>query len=217
MRNFRDIRFRNANRGDVSDKRRRKLPTDVAVNSVGDYDQRRTGRTPDGKYAWFGCGNISQLRKEFPVYIPRMKRFKENGKAKGIAKDNFRDRKGDNNEMACGYKGKGETRNANLRFAEIGIGSPRNASFSVDETLGFSEENGATFADREVLISKGAFGRNGWEVKPSAQSKAYDYTRIMDTGLNRWRCIVSTGFTNIRNTLKQHIRHRNSLKSVLRK
>lgn len=59
------------------------LATDVGLLMVGDYKQRRTGKTPGGKYACFERGNTSHFRGECPVCVDKMKTFGSNGKGKG--------------------------------------------------------------------------------------------------------------------------------------
>ena len=52
-----------------------------------------------------------------PIFVAKMKRFREPGRCKG--KENFRDNKGKNNEVEGKNKRKGETRKANVRVTEV--------------------------------------------------------------------------------------------------
>lgn len=120
-------RFRNSNRRTAFAKRQGTLAPDVGVNSVCDYDQMRSCRTPDGEYARSECGNTTtRFRKECPVYLAKMKMYKGNGKCQGNGKENFSDIKGEGNINAVGGKdkGSGETRNSNVRIGEVQNDTP---------------------------------------------------------------------------------------------
>ena len=39
------------------------MATEVGLNPADDYDQRKTGRTPGGKYACFEFENLSKIQK----------------------------------------------------------------------------------------------------------------------------------------------------------
>ena len=69
----RQMRLRDSERNNVSDERQAKLATEVGVNIVVGYEQRRTGATPGGKYACFECGNTSHFMEGFPVFNDKWK------------------------------------------------------------------------------------------------------------------------------------------------
>ena len=62
------------------------MAPEVVVNMVGDYEQRRSGKTPGGQWDRLECANNRRFRKEWPIYIAQMKRYK-NDKKQG--KKNF--------------------------------------------------------------------------------------------------------------------------------
>ena len=84
---LRRTRFRIFNRENGFEKRQsaRKLATDVGFSESFDYEQMKRVKRRWGEYAWFGCGNTSRFREEFPVCIYKMKRIKANAKCKGKA------------------------------------------------------------------------------------------------------------------------------------
>ena len=58
------------------------LENEFAVNRIGDYGQRRTGKTPGAKYACSECGNTSHFRGECQVCISKMGSIKKIEKVK---------------------------------------------------------------------------------------------------------------------------------------
>ena len=69
------------NRKNAVEKRHAKIATEAGVHLVGDYGQRRTGATPDGKWACFEFRNTNRFRGFPYIWIKcrNIKRIIEKG------------------------------------------------------------------------------------------------------------------------------------------
>ena len=79
---------------------------------------------------------------------------------------------------------KGRNPIASVRCAEIENGAPRNSALSTSQSE-ISEENGASFSDREVLISMTVFRQSEWgNIILGLDSAIGDRSCVIDTVFN---------------------------------